>query len=98
MYKVKTKRMKRCKNWTCEKCANDNDSENFDNMVNDIEKECESLINQYTVSDVDVEEKFKNMSFNPLRYESIDKNEISNDCHYHECSYITPDRLSQLCL
>ena len=65
-------------------------------MINDIENECESLINQYTVSDVDLEEKFKNMSFNPLRYESIDKNEISNDCHYHECSYIIPDRFKSI--
>ena len=28
----------------------------------------------------------------PLRYESIDKNEIINDHQYNECSYITLDR------
>ena len=36
------------------------------------------------------------MSFNPLCYESIDKNEINNDCHYHECSYITADRFKSI--
>ena len=35
MYKVKTKRIKMCKNRTCEKCTNDNDGENLDNMIND---------------------------------------------------------------
>ena len=34
MYKVKTKRIKMCKNRTCEKCTNDNDGENLD-MIND---------------------------------------------------------------
>ena len=49
MYKVKTKRIEThgCKNRICENCVNDNDSENFDDMINDIENECESLINQY---------------------------------------------------
>ena len=57
MYKVKPKELKRCKNWICEKCTkftNDNDSENLDDMINNIENECESLFNQYTVSDVQI--------------------------------------------
>ena len=45
------------------KCENDNDSENFDDMIENFENECKSLINKYTVSDVDLEKKFENMCF-----------------------------------
>ena len=61
--KLKPKELKRCKNWICEKCANGNDSDNFDDMINDIENDCESLTNQLTVFDVDLEEKFYKNEF-----------------------------------
>ena len=41
------KKLKRFKIWICEKCTNDNDSENLDDIINNVENECESLINQY---------------------------------------------------
>ena len=41
--------------------------------VVEVDIECESLINHYNVSEVDLESKFKDMRFNPSRFESIDK-------------------------
>ena len=63
----------------------------MDDIV-EVDIECESLINHYNVSEVDLESKFKDMCFNPSRFESIDKNEIVNGHQYNECSYTTPDR------
>ena len=87
--KLKPKDLKKCAEWTCEKCKITN--ENLDDTV-EVDIECESLINHYNVSEVDLESKFKDMCFNPSRFESIDKNEIINHHQYNECSYITPDR------
>ena len=87
--KLKQKDLKQRTEWTCEKSKIAN--ENQDDIC-EVDIECESLINHYNVSDVDLESKFKDMCFNPLRYDSIDKNEIINDHQYNECLYITPDR------
>ena len=88
--KLKPKDLKKCAEWTCEKCKITN--ENLDDTV-EVDIECESLINHYNVSEVDLESKFKDMRFNPSRFESIDKNEIINHHQYNnECSYSTPDR------
>ena len=96
MYKVKPKELKRCKNWSCEKC--DNDNENLNDMVDNIENEYESLINQYTVSDVDFEEKILNKlcSLIHCAVKVLKTKEINNDCHSHECSYISPDRFKSI--
>lgn len=87
--KMKPKELKRCIEWTCDKCC-----ETTCNDMSNIEVECESLINKYNVSDIDLESKFKNMCFNPLRYESIEKNEIENDYKCNECSYMTPEQFN----
>ena len=76
MYQIKAKRFLKCSERTCEKCKIT--TENLEDTV-EVDIECESLINHYNVSEVDLESKFKDMCFNPSRFESIDKNEIIID-------------------
>ncbi len=82
------KELKRHKDWICDKC-NSAISNGNDTLI---QNECESLINDVNISDVDLEEKFQNLCFNPLRYENIAKNNISEDFQYNECSYLTPEQ------
>ena len=89
--KLKPKELKKCKEWTCDKCLATVDKVD-DSYIQDIDDACDSLINSFNVSDVDLENRFRDKCFNPLRYESIEKNEVNNGYQYNECSYITPDR------
>ena len=58
--KLKPKDFKKCSEWTCEKFKIT--TENLNDTV-EVDIECESLINHYNVSEVDLESKFKDMCF-----------------------------------
>ena len=83
--KLKPRELKRINRieWVCSKCT-DNDSEIDDSEIVEL--------TDYNVSHIDLE-KYDNMMFNPLRFESTLKNEINDNYQFNECSYVTPEQL-----
>ena len=76
MYEKKKENVRK-KEWTCDKCLATVDKLD-DSYIQDIDDACDSLIKSFNVSDVDLENRFRDKCFNPLLYESIGKNEINN--------------------
>ena len=61
-------------------------------MINDIQEidnVYDSLIKYFNVSDVDLENSFRETCFNPIRYESNEKNKVDNAYQYNQSSYIS---------
>ena len=81
--KLKPKELKQlCQTeWICSKCKVDDDC--YD--TTDSENEFQEL----NISDADLE-KYDKMLFNPLRFETILRNDDSYDFHVPDCSYIIP--------